>query len=127
MYFLYRIFHCKKNRHFVIRNDDLTLSMGYKKDIFAVFAYEFEMIYLLCKHEIISVPSYAEGIHHCTTVRYHTKDISPVRAKERISLKNGAIKSPFRLYLISARKVIQIMIVILFNSRLLYIIRRVTL
>ena len=36
------------------------------------------MIYLLCKYDIISVPSYAEGIYHRTTVRYHIEDISPV-------------------------------------------------
>ena len=36
------------------------------------------MIYLLRKHDIISVPSYAEGIYHRTIVRYHIEDISPV-------------------------------------------------
>ena len=36
------------------------------------------MIYLLRKYDIISVPSYAEGIYHRTTVRYHIEDISPV-------------------------------------------------
>ena len=36
------------------------------------------MIYLLCKYDIISVPSYAAGIYHRTIVRYHTEDISPV-------------------------------------------------
>ena len=36
------------------------------------------MIYLLRKHDIISVPSYAEGIYHRTIARYHIKDISPV-------------------------------------------------
>ena len=63
------------------RNKSVFLSMDYKKDIFAVFAYEFElshkwyiamrydirrcrMIYLLRKYDIISVPSYAEGIYH---------------------------------------------------------------
>ena len=44
------------------------------------------MIYLLRKYDIISIPPYAEGIYHRTTVRYHIEDISPVRAKERISL-----------------------------------------
>ena len=38
------------------------------------------MIYLLRKHDIISVPSYVEGIYHRTTVRYHVEDISPVPA-----------------------------------------------
>ena len=36
------------------------------------------MIYLLRKHDIISVPAYAEGIYHRTIVRYHIEDISPV-------------------------------------------------
>ena len=36
------------------------------------------MIYLLRKHDIISVPQYAEGIYHRTIVRYHTEGISPV-------------------------------------------------
>ena len=36
------------------------------------------MIYLLRKHDIISVPPYAEGIYHRTIVRYHIEDISPV-------------------------------------------------
>ena len=36
------------------------------------------MIYLLRKHDIISVPAYAEGIYHPTIVRYHIEDISPV-------------------------------------------------
>jgi len=30
------------------------------------------------KYEIISVPSYAEGIYHRMVVRYHTEGISPV-------------------------------------------------
>ena len=36
------------------------------------------MIYLLRKHDIISVPPYAAGIYHRTKVRYHIEDISPV-------------------------------------------------
>ena len=32
----------------------------------------------LMRYDIISVPSYAEGIYHRTTVRYHIEDISPV-------------------------------------------------
>ena len=58
----------------------ISLSMGYEKDIFGSFAYDFElsqnndislarydirrcrMIYLLRKHDIISVPSYAKRI-----------------------------------------------------------------
>ena len=36
------------------------------------------MIYLLRRHDIISVPSYAAVIYHRTKVRYHIGDISPV-------------------------------------------------
>ena len=46
------------------------------------------MIYLLCKYDIISVPSYAEGIYHRTTVRYHIEDISPVPQGTDIIVKN---------------------------------------
>ena len=46
------------------------------------------MIYLLRKHDIISVPSYAEGIYHRTTVRYHIEDISPVPQGTDIIVKN---------------------------------------
>ncbi len=45
------------------------------------------MIYLLCKHDIISVPPYAEGIYHRTTVRYHIEDISPVPTGTDIIVK----------------------------------------
>ena len=78
-----------------------------KKDAFAVFAYEFElshkwyiatrydirrcrMIYLLCKHDVISVPSYAEGIYHRAQSDIISKIYHPFR-KERISLKNGEL------------------------------------
>ena len=37
-----------------------------------------DMIYWLRKHDIISIPSYAEGIYHRAIVRYHIEDISPV-------------------------------------------------
>ena len=46
------------------------------------------MIYLHCKYDIISVPSYAEGIYHRTTVRYHIEDISPVPSGTDIIVKN---------------------------------------
>ena len=35
-------------------------------------------IFRVAKCDIISIPSYAEGIYHRTKVRYHTKGISPV-------------------------------------------------
>ena len=46
------------------------------------------MIYLLRKHDIISVPAYAEGIYHRTIVRYHIEDISPVPQGTDIIVKN---------------------------------------
>ena len=46
------------------------------------------MIYLRCKYDIISVPSYAEGIYHRTAVRYHSGDISPVPSGTDIIVKN---------------------------------------
>ena len=46
------------------------------------------MIYLLRKHDIISVPSYANGIYHRTIVRYHIEDISPVPSGTDIIVKN---------------------------------------
>ncbi len=44
------------------------------------------------KHDIISVPLYAKHISS-TAGGYHTEGISPVRAKERISLKNDKFLS----------------------------------
>ena len=44
------------------------------------------MIYLLRKHDIISVPSYAEGIYHRTKCDIISKIYHPFR-QERISLK----------------------------------------
>ena len=46
------------------------------------------MIYLLRKYDIISVPSYAEGIYHRTAVRDHIEDISPVPTGTDIIEKN---------------------------------------
>ena len=50
------------------------------------------MICLLCKHDIISVPSYAAGIYHRTKVRYHIEDISPVRTGTDIMEKPSFVK-----------------------------------
>ena len=49
------------------------------------------MIYLRCKYIIISVPSYAAGIYHPRKWISYPEDISPVRAKERISLQKGRL------------------------------------
>ena len=46
------------------------------------------MIYLRCKYDIISVPSYAKGIYHPPQVDIILKVYHPFR-KERISLKKG--------------------------------------
>ena len=50
------------------------------------------MIYLLRKHDIISVPPYAEGIYHRTKCDIIPKVYHPFR-KERISLKNDKFLS----------------------------------
>ena len=50
------------------------------------------MIYLLCKHDIISVPSYAAGIYHPSQVDIISKIYHPFR-QERISLKNDKFLS----------------------------------
>ena len=47
------------------------------------------MIYLLCKHDIISVPAYAEGIYHRTKCDIISKIYHPFR-KERISLQKAS-------------------------------------
>ena len=47
-----------------------------------------DMIYLLRKHDIISVPPYAEGIYHRTKCDIIPKVYHPFR-KERISLKKA--------------------------------------
>ena len=49
------------------------------------------MIFLLRKHDIISVPSYANGIYHRTIVRYHIEDISPVPSGTDIIVKNAPL------------------------------------
>ena len=92
------------------------MAMGYKKDILGSFAYEFEllqkmiyrlwrydirrcrMIYLLCKHDVISVPSYAEGIYHHAQSDIISKIYHPFR-KERISLKNDKFLSKLVVFL----------------------------
>ena len=48
------------------------------------------MIYLLCKHDIISVPSYAVGIYHPPKVGIILKIYHPFR-EERISLKTPSL------------------------------------
>ena len=48
------------------------------------------MIYLLRKHDIISVPSYAVGIYHPPKVGIISKIYLPFR-KERISLKTPSL------------------------------------
>ena len=48
------------------------------------------MIYLLRKHDIISVPSYAEGIYHPPKVGIISKIYHPFRT-ERISLKTPSL------------------------------------
>ena len=50
------------------------------------------MIYLLRKHDIISIPSYAEGIYHPPQVDIISKIYHPFR-QERISLKNDKFLS----------------------------------
>ena len=50
------------------------------------------MIYLLRKHDIISVPSYAAGIYHPPQVDIISKIYHPFR-QERISLKNDKFLS----------------------------------
>ena len=50
------------------------------------------MIYLLRKHDIISVPSYAAGIYHRTKCDIIPKIYHPFR-QERISLKNDKFLS----------------------------------
>ena len=48
------------------------------------------MIYLRCKYDIISVPSYAEGIYHPPKVGIISKIYHPFR-EERISLKTPSL------------------------------------
>ena len=50
------------------------------------------MIYLRCKYDIISVPSYAKGIYHPPQVDIISKIYHPFR-QERISLKNDKFLS----------------------------------
>ena len=50
------------------------------------------MIYLLRKHDIISVPSYAAVIYHRTKVRYHIGDISPVPTGTDINEKPSFVR-----------------------------------
>ena len=68
--------------YFVVLFNDISLT---RYDIWLC-----RMIYLLRKHDIISVPSYAEGIYHPPKVDIISKIYHPFH-KERISLK----KVPF--------------------------------
>ena len=54
------------------------------------------MIYLLRKHDIISVPSYAEGIYHRSQSDIISKIYHPFR-EERISLKKALLRKCFFL------------------------------
>ena len=56
------------------------------------------MIYLLRKHGIISVPSYAAGIYHPPQVDIISKIYHPFR-QERISLKNDKFLSKLVVFL----------------------------
>ena len=56
------------------------------------------MIYLLRKHDIISVPSYAAGIYHPPKVDIISKIYHPFR-QERISLKNDKFLSKLVVFL----------------------------
>ena len=68
--------NCKKGR--IFRCDPL-LSMGYKKDIFGIFAYEFELLpknlefsYLVCGGE---PPSVDQWLHHFETAYKNHRDL----------------------------------------------------
>ena len=61
------------------------------------------MIYLLRKHDIISVPSYAIGIYHPPKVDIISKIYHPFR-KERISLKNDKFLSKLVVFLAGAER-----------------------
>ena len=56
------------------------------------------MIYLLRKHDIISVPSYAAGIYHRSQSDIISKIYHPFR-QERISLKNDKFPSKLVVFL----------------------------
>ena len=69
-------------------------SNSYKNDILLrnmIYGFR-RMIYLLRKHDIISVPSYAAGIYHPPQVDIISKIYHPFR-QERISLKNDKFLS----------------------------------
>ena len=57
------------------------------------------MIYVLRKHDIISVPSYAAGIYHPPQVDIISKIYHPFR-QERISLKNDKFLSKLVVFLV---------------------------
>ena len=60
------------------------------------------MIYLPCKHDIISVPSYATGIYHPLEADIISKIYHPFR-EERISCKKPPGKSLEAFYILHIR------------------------
>ena len=60
------------------------------------------MIYLLRKHDIISVPSYAAGIYHPPKVDIISKIYLPFR-KERISLKTPSLYHNEGVFMVEPR------------------------
>ena len=61
------------------------------------------MIYLLRKHDIISVLQYAEGIYHRTIVRYHTEGISLVPSGTDIIEKKHPLSDRQKVFLFCER------------------------
>ena len=62
------------------------------------------MIYLLRKHGIISVPSYAEGIYHPPKVGIISKIYHPFR-EERISLKTPSLYHNEGVFMVDPRRI----------------------
>ena len=62
------------------------------------------MIYLLRKHGIISVPSYAEGIYHPPKVGIISKIYHPFR-EERISLKTPSLYHNEGVFMVEPRRI----------------------
>ena len=60
------------------------------------------MIYLLRKHDMISVPSYAVGIYHPPKVSIISKIHHPFH-KERISLKTPSLYHNEGVFMVEAR------------------------
>ena len=62
------------------------------------------MIYLLRKHDIISVPSYAAGIYHPPKVDIISKIYLPFR-KERISLKTPSLYHNEGVFMVETERI----------------------